>query len=353
MSKARAIMYGAIRARVWIDYQPPLMLSDVVGVTDFTLVSPVYNLNLAEVVGIGENVLVGTQPRLGDTATVTDGVALSYGFIRTVDDVVTMSDNVVPILTFGTAPNDTVAMDESLVFAVSHPLADSVTMSEAPSFAFSKSLTDSVTMSDATAKAASPATVADSVTMSDQLLTGNQWNPNDKAATATLSNANLTVSTGSGGFVSAGVRSLTSHNSGKYHFEITVTESGPYWQMNFGVANASANLSGPAGDANSIVFDAFSFGSSSSPVVEFNGANQGALDGVTSGVIVAIEVDIDNKNFYVQKQGGTRKGPFSFSSMTGSVFYAFARIGVNTETITANFTSGFVVTPTAGYNPWG
>lgn len=76
------------------------------------------------------------------------------------------------------------------------------------------------------------------------------WNPSDKNASVTLSNANATESCASAG---TAVRSLLGKSTGKWVAGITI-DSGANLAM-VGIANASASLSTyPGGDANAWAF---------------------------------------------------------------------------------------------------
>lgn len=197
-------------------------------------------------------------------------------------------------------------------------------------------------------------TGAATITEADDTLTGAgtaaapamAWNPADKAGTITLSNSDKTAL---GSSVSDEcVRSVTSHSTGKWHFEVTLDAVSSGYP-GFGVANATALLTQYVGQSvNSIGY--FPVGPTGN--VYQNNASLGVIGGgFTSGAVFAVEVDADARTIYFQASGGSRLGPYTISAI--GPLYAIASL-LTTRQLTINTgQSAFAITPTSGYSAWG
>lgn len=176
---------------------------------------------------------------------------------------------------------------------------------------------------------------------------GTTWNPLDKSSDITLSSGNL-VATMTGVSANANVRATVGKSSGKWHYEIVVNTIGGHGNYpNFGVANSVAGLGVDLGsDTNSIEYQ-------EDGRIYYGGGFIGTADSFSTGVVLAIELDADAKNFYVRKNGGARNGPFSITSMFPGPIFPAAGFADNSSQLTANFAGPFVITPTAGYSAWG
>jgi len=171
-------------------------------------------------------------------------------------------------------------------------------------------------------------------------------NPSDKAAAITLSNSNRTATIS--GTSNAAVRSVTSHTTGKYHFEATMNVSAAGNTEGIGVVPSTFGLTDVARFASPGGFYA------ASGYVDENGGGGVNADAWTVGDTVVFEPDLDTDQFWVEKVGGTgRKGPFTM----GSIAATFAVVGLTNDTdqITVNFgQAAWAKTPTAGFEaPWG
>lgn len=172
------------------------------------------------------------------------------------------------------------------------------------------------------------------------------WNPADKSAIITLSNSDRTATVVSGGGSVGGVRSVTSHATGKWHFEVTLNvTSGAY--PGFGVSNSTANLSQYVGvDNNSIGY----FVAGGAGDIYQNNAVVAAIGAFTTGTF-AVEVDADARTIYFQRSGGSRNGPYSIAA-TGNLYAIFS--GIQSVDLTINTgQSAFAITPNSGFVAWG
>jgi hypothetical protein len=163
-----------------------------------------------------------------------------------------------------------------------------------------------------------------------QILVGT-FNPSDKGASITLSNANLTFATSSAN----SVRSTNSLASGAYFYEVTVTN-----QPVCGVGTASASLSNyPGVDANGISY--FYNGQ-----VIKNGATVATIASYTTADVISVAVDrtANTVNFY--KNGSLAGGPYT--PPTGTLFILCGANGVGSGTLSVTPTY-----PVAGYTLWG
>ncbi len=171
-------------------------------------------------------------------------------------------------------------------------------------------------------------------------------NLSDKDANITLTNGNLTASTAT--TANAAVRSITSRTTGRYHFEATLNVNSGGATCGVGIVpvsfvmNSVARFASPGGF---VTVNGF---------VDENGSGGVNADAwSTVGNTVAIEVDLDTDQFWVEKVGGTgRKGPF----VTGAMAATFAVVGLTTSTdqITINTgQSAFAITPTSGFSAFG
>lgn len=174
------------------------------------------------------------------------------------------------------------------------------------------------------------------------------WNSSDKSAGITLSNGNLTAACSS----ASGVRSITGHSSGKYHFELTVDTLGANVEE-FGFASAGHSLT----DYGSGGTDAAAMGNEHFARYVGGSSNLGTLafDWHTSDV-VAFEVDFGGAIFRCQNftQSSGWSSDFSLTGLTGGPWY----IRFNTDNATATQVtlntggSAYAVTPTAGFGNW-
>jgi len=189
---------------------------------------------------------------------------------------------------------------------------------------------------------------------SSVVTTPTTWNPSDKSASITLSNANLTAAQNT---TNGGVRSVQSVTGGKYYWEVTMTTWSQSQTM-VGVASPTCVLSSVASSALQCAM--VQQGGS----MFVNGSPQGpTLPGCTTGAVICIAVDVSAALtwFRVGAAGqwnasgtanpATGVGGFSISSITSAgIFALWAAATYGPDAGTANFGgSAFVGTPPSGF----
>lgn len=169
------------------------------------------------------------------------------------------------------------------------------------------------------------------------------WNPLDKASGVTLSNNNLTAA-GSGVGAERGVRATLGRSTGKWHFEVVVDALSGARPL-VGFANASASLTSPFGlDASSVQWE-------SDDKLYFNNVVLATPGTFTTGDVLVFEPDLDAQTVYIQKNSGSRQGPYSFAGLSGAVYPAVMFQGGQATLRTS--VNQFTVAPTSGYSAWG
>jgi SPRY domain len=182
--------------------------------------------------------------------------------------------------------------------------------------------------------------------------------PANTNAGITLSNNNLTATGNSGVVNYSNTRSLTSHSSGKYYFEVTFTT---FVDGNAGVGLLNASESVPTdflGDTdNSIGY--FGFGE-----MFFGGAQVGTTTAAfVQGDVFTLAVDLTNQLIWIGKNGtnwngsgtanpATGVGGISISALPGPVFAA-GNVYTNGNSVTFNFgATSFAFTEPSGFVSW-
>jgi len=126
-------------------------------------------------------------------------------------------------------------------------------------------------------------------------------NPSDKDAAISLSGGNLIVT--SSGF-DVYVRGTESASSGKYYWEIEITNDASSFAFGLGLANGSAALnSWPGSVANNAVITF-----SHNPQWDMSGGSSGAASGFTEPNVVGIAVDITAELIWITTNGTTWYG---------------------------------------------
>lgn len=181
------------------------------------------------------------------------------------------------------------------------------------------------------------------------------WNPADLLRVS-LSNGNLTYT---GTTNQGGVRSTTSHGTGKYHYEGTITTNVSS-DTGFGLSVTGAVLSSLAsnGSGGVVCFTDFSSGA-----IFINGSSSGtSLGNAANGDVIAVEIDTTGKLFWAARNAGnwnnsgtaspaTGTGGLSFSALTAPFFVA----GTNSSgtVVTANFgATTFSRAISSGFSAW-
>jgi hypothetical protein len=175
-------------------------------------------------------------------------------------------------------------------------------------------------------------------------ITPTTWNPSDKHANITLSNGDLTATTGATGFF--GVRSISSKSAGKFYFEVTQTSAGSPGATASGIANASEALDffvGGGGVAN------HGIGWSGDGTVYMNGVGVAAIQTWAQGDTLCFAIDFDLELIWFRTNGGnwnnaaigsqnpaTGTGGIDFSASNGP-YFAMVSLRTNGENNTTNF----------------
>lgn len=165
------------------------------------------------------------------------------------------------------------------------------------------------------------------------------WNPSDKSANITLSNANLTAVSGSGSGGLGGVRGIAGRSSGKYYFEVTSTTASSSY---LGLALSTNTLFGNSTNA---------VGVNAGGSIFVSGSVQGSsVPGLGGGVILCIAVDLSASLiwFRVGASGswnalsGTANNPatgtggINIAAIAGTLYPWFCTANAS-ENVTANF----------------
>lgn len=166
------------------------------------------------------------------------------------------------------------------------------------------------------------------------------WNPLDKGAAVTLSNGNLTVTSApSGTGIGAAVRANTGKSSGKWYWEVTLTDS---VNASVGVANLSATLDSLENNSG----NSWAWGSAGTAKYPGGGAYG---SGFTIGDVIGVALDMTagTLTFY---QNGVSKGTAA-TGLSGTLYPIVAsRAGFTTNT-TANFgATSFAFAAPSGYS---
>lgn len=172
------------------------------------------------------------------------------------------------------------------------------------------------------------------------------FNPSDKAAAVTLSNADLTASVA--GTVS--VRATNGKSTGKWYCEITV-DSGT--EPIIGVANSTANINSyPGADSNGWAY--YRTGQ------KLNSGGAAAYGNTyTAGDVIGIAWDADNGKLFFSKNGtwqasgdpaaGTNA---AYTGLSGTLMVIVGRV-TSTVVFTGNWgASAFSASPPTGFDPW-
>lgn len=175
-------------------------------------------------------------------------------------------------------------------------------------------------------------------------------NPSDKAAAVTLSGGNLIMTTSSG---PANARSIASHSSGKYYFEVVFSAAAiNTFDKAVGIANSTQSLTG---------FPTEGTGGADSATIFQSSASFGVTVGVSDRLGVA--VDMTAKLIWMRVNGGnwggnathnpaTGVGGFDISSVS-QPWFVLGEGNANTAALTFNFGgSAYTDSAPAGFGNW-
>lgn len=184
------------------------------------------------------------------------------------------------------------------------------------------------------------------------------WDPANTGSGATLSGGNLIITKTSAGSSYSTTRSTTSYSSGKYYFEVKITETNASNYMLVGIVNASASLAQAVGTN----INGYSY-------YEQNGDsyynNIGSAFGSAYGLGDVIGVAIDfaagkiwfSKNNTWQASGNPGGGTNPAYTITAGTYFAACSVW-STRSPADELTGQFnateqTYTPPTGFATWG
>lgn len=176
----------------------------------------------------------------------------------------------------------------------------------------------------------------------DMRVTPTTWNPSDKAASATLSNGDLTVTTANSG--RGFTRSIFSASAGKWYWEISLVSSSGSHVFLPGIALSTASLTlAPGYDANGWGY----IGETGKKLTNNSQSVYGAT--LAAGDLVSVLLDMDAGSVEFWKNGVSQG--VAFTGLSGAMFAAIGDTSnSNGGVSTANFgASPFTYTPPNGY----
>lgn len=138
---------------------------------------------------------------------------------------------------------------------------------------------------------------------------------------------------GGGAFYQADlVRSLTSHSSGSWYFEITVNSATNVAQIGVGIDNNVESLLVEAGEAGAIAW----LGDGS---VNYNGT-VGAYHAspFSVGDVLGVDTDLTGGTIRFRVNGNAFSSSFSIAGIIGRPMFALAQLKTFGDQVTANFT---------------
>jgi hypothetical protein len=193
------------------------------------------------------------------------------------------------------------------------------------------------------------------------------FNPSDQTGGVAVSGSGNTVATFG---ATSGIRSVTSHATGKWYFEITVTGTIDPDSPTFGIGSSVVNLFGFPGAGNPS--DSVGLAAGNTEEIYYNNGFAGSnVPGVpvVSGNVVSVCVDQDNHLVYfltpqyITNYGATgwnglatanpatQVGGVGYSLTTSAFIQAYA--GSNGSVLTLNSgQSGFLRAPPSGFSAW-
>jgi hypothetical protein len=190
-----------------------------------------------------------------------------------------------------------------------------------------------------------------------------EWNPADKTSDITLSSGN-SIATKGGVASNHGVRSTTSHNSGKIYVEFPTGGRFAGSNTGVGIATISANLTtiGASAVGGLLVF--------SSGGAYFNGSALTNVGNLTGGnIIVSLAIDFTNQKGWFRENGGnwnndvianqnpaTNTGGFSIAALfpSNAAYCVFCSNDSGTSgSSTGLSTTSFAYAIPAGFTAWG
>jgi hypothetical protein len=181
------------------------------------------------------------------------------------------------------------------------------------------------------------------------------WSPINKSSTQNVTNGNLTASS-SGGTSYGALCATMGVTSGKWYWEMTYTRNGSTNSPVIGFGNDLFNYTNPPGgylgsDLNAGGINVFNGNAA------INGTSTAYGSAIASNDVVMFAMDLDNRKFYVGKNGtwfnsgnpvsGTNQWPYS-ATIVGSTF--FPAVNMFNDSAATNFgQQPWVYTPPTGF----
>lgn len=140
-------------------------------------------------------------------------------------------------------------------------------------------------------------------------------------------------SLGAGSIASADlVRSITTHTSGSWYFELTVNAATDVTKLGVGLDNNAESLIGGAGRAGSVVW-------SGDGSVNYNGLVWAyTAPKFQVGDVLGVDVDLTGDTIRFRVNGGSFTSTFSISAISnGQAILALAQLSSIGDQVTANF----------------
>jgi hypothetical protein len=150
----------------------------------------------------------------------------------------------------------------------------------------------------------------------------------------------------SSGFLAADlVRSITSHTSGSWYFEMTFSFAADISRVGVGIDNNLESLTMAAGQAGGICW-------LGDGTVNYNGT-VGAYRAspFSNGDVLGVNTDLTGKTIQFRVNGGSFSSSFSISAIVTGAMFALAQLETEFDQVTANFTGTFAFTPPS--TAWG
>jgi hypothetical protein len=153
----------------------------------------------------------------------------------------------------------------------------------------------------------------------------------------------------SSGFSAADlVRSITSHTSGSWYFEMNVNSAVNISQVGVGIDNNLESLTMAAGQAGGICW-------LGDGTVNYNGiVGAYRASPFSVGDVLGVNVDLDTATIQFRRNGGSFSSNFSISAIVTGAMFALAQLEYPGDQVTANFTG---VSPAFAYSApstaWG
>jgi hypothetical protein len=185
------------------------------------------------------------------------------------------------------------------------------------------------------------------------------WDGSHKSTNFTLSGGNLTATATGTNTNGQNTRSTTSHSSGKYYIELSLTTVAVAADYAFGIANSSqANDNSFLGDGTQngyawYIVSQVVFNNANVHTIQSCGAGHVAQMAIDTGAkLVWFNCDNGNWNNNAANDPAAGSGGFDFSALTGAYFIAL-EMEDNTDASTVNFgATSFSFTPPSGFGNW-